>query len=259
MLELPIYNLQGKEEAKTKLPEEVFNAKDNPQLLSQAVRVFLFNQRQGNASVKTRGEVRGSTRKIYRQKGTGKARHGSIRAPIFVKGGIVFGPNPRDFSLKLPKKMKKQALHIALTTKAKEQAIYILEGLEKISPKTKEMVAVLTNLKLAPGKEKILLIIDHFQKNINLSGRNIPLLTIMPLYQLNTYEILNHDKLIITKPALLGMSVDEKDNTNKELSSKEVKKVPQKVKKIETLPEKPKKRIIKKPKRPLKVKTVKKG
>src|SRR6266404_5428662 len=118
-----VVGIDGKVSGKVSLPGEMFGEKVNKALLAQAVRVYLANQRQGNASTKTRGEVDGSTAKIYRQKGTGRARHGSKRAPIFVKGGIVFGPKPRDFSLSLPQKMKRKALFSALSAKVKDKEV----------------------------------------------------------------------------------------------------------------------------------------
>src|SRR3989344_6029979 len=119
----PVYDLKGAKSGTLALPKEVFGTKVNNSLMAQAVRVYLANQRQGNATTKTRGEVQGSSKKIYRQKGTGRARHGSLRAPIFVKGGIVFGPKPRDFSLDLPKKMKRKALFSSLSAKAADSEV----------------------------------------------------------------------------------------------------------------------------------------
>ena len=116
-LNIDVFDIKGKNVGSISLPESIFKAKVNPQVVAQAVRVYLANQRQGTSSTKTRGEVQGSTRKIYRQKGTGRARHGSIRAPIFVHGGVAFGPKPRDFSLKIPSKIKQQALFSAFSSK----------------------------------------------------------------------------------------------------------------------------------------------
>src|SRR5882724_11511103 len=136
-LALDVYGLDGKVAEKVTVPAAIFGEKVNKTLLAQAVRVYLANKRQGNASTKTRGEVDGSTRKIYRQKGTGKARHGSVRAPIFVHGGVVFGPKPRDFSLSLPKKMKRKALFSALSAKLQGKELIVVSSLETITPKTK--------------------------------------------------------------------------------------------------------------------------
>src|SRR5581483_3879222 len=124
-LSASVYDLKGKAIGRVTLPSEVFGVEENPHLLAQAVRVYLANQRQGTVSTKTRGEVQGSTRKIYRQKGTGRARHGGIRAPIFVHGGIVFGPKPREFSLSMPQKMRRLALFTALSGKVKDGELKI--------------------------------------------------------------------------------------------------------------------------------------
>lgn len=208
-LTLDVYNTSGKVVGNTPLPKEIFGAQANPTLLSQAVRVYLANQRVGHASTKTRGEVKGSTRKIWRQKHTGRARHGAIRAPIFVGGGVAFGPRPRDYSLTLPKNMKRKALYTALAFKLKDKAIRIIDGLEEIPPKTKTMVGILSNVAKndkkkneAFYKRKILLILPKRTENIERASRNIKGITICPLNLLNTYEVINNDMLVFTKPAL---------------------------------------------------------
>src|SRR3989338_5152877 len=126
-----VFDTKGALKKTIDLPKEIFGVQENNILLAQAVRVYLANQRQGTVSTKTRGEVAGSTRKIYRQKGTGRARHGSIRAPIFVHGGLVFGPKPRDYSMKFPKKMRKAALASALSSKVNDAQVKVVDGLEK--------------------------------------------------------------------------------------------------------------------------------
>src|SRR3989338_1504391 len=145
-LKLSVYDLKGKSVGKINLPKEIFGVKVNDKLMAQAVRVYLANQRQGTVSTKTRGEVKGSSRKIYRQKGTGRARHGSIRAPIFVKGGLVFGPKPRDFGLSLPKKMKKAALFAALSAKLRDGEVKVVQGFEKLPAKTKNVAESLSKM-----------------------------------------------------------------------------------------------------------------
>jgi large subunit ribosomal protein L4 len=127
-LTVDMYDAAGKVTGSVSLPEEVFGAKINKRLIAQAVRIYLANQREGSASTKSRGEVQGSTRKIYRQKGTGRARHGGVRAPIFVHGGIAHGPKPRDFSLKMPQKMKRAALFATLSLKAQTNAVRVIEN-----------------------------------------------------------------------------------------------------------------------------------
>ncbi len=170
--------------------------------MAQAVRVYLANQRKGTVSTKSRGEVKGSSRKIYKQKGTGRARHGSIRAPIFVHGGVVFGPKPRDFSLKLPQKMKRAALVSALTYKRGQDSIKVLKGLSAILPKTKEMVSVLQNLKVDDKKKKVLFVLHADLENIARSARNIPGVSFTAANRLNTYEVLNNKHIVFMNESL---------------------------------------------------------
>ncbi|MBI4067772.1 50S ribosomal protein L4 [Candidatus Gottesmanbacteria bacterium] len=206
-LTLSVYNTSGKITGKVSLPPEIFSQKENPILIAQAVRVYQANQRQGTQSTKTRSMVTGSTRKIYRQKGTGRARHGDKKSPIFIGGGIAHGPHPRDFSLNMPKVMKRKALYSALSSKLKKQEIIAVTGLENLSKKTKEMVAVLQNLKLLDKKRlpagrhgrKILLVLPKKEENITLASRNIAGLDMTFANLLNTYEILVHDRLLFAK------------------------------------------------------------
>jgi large subunit ribosomal protein L4 len=201
-----VLDLTGKVTEEISLPEEIFGEKINKTLIAQAVRVRLANQRQGTASTKTRGEVEGSTRKIYRQKGTGRARHGSIRAPIFVHGGVVFGPKPRDYSLKLPQKMKRKALFSALSAKFNDGEIKILQGLEKLEPKTKKFAEVIKNLELEHKKKKILIITGIEAENLKRAAQNIEGVTITAAQRLNTYDILNHRQLIFMKESIEKLS-----------------------------------------------------
>lgn len=204
-LKTDVYSLQGEIVGKTSLPGEIFAAKVSPQLLSQAVRVYQANERAGTHSTKTRSEVTGSTRKIYKQKGTGRARHGSITAPVFIGGGIAHGPHPIDYSLTLPQKMKKVALFGVLSDKFLNNNLKFVRGMENIEAKTKKMNDVLTNLKLIPEKGKnanVLLVTSQNIKNINLSGRNIPFLTIENAKLLNTYSVLSHKNLLFMEEAV---------------------------------------------------------
>jgi large subunit ribosomal protein L4 len=204
-ISLDVYGVDGKVAGKVTVPGEMFGDKVNKTLLSQAVRVYLANQRQGNASTKTRGEVDGSTRKIYRQKGTGRARHGSIRAPIFVKGGIVFGPKPRDFGLTMPSKMKRKALFSALSAKAEEKTIKVIEGFETIDAKTKNFVTVLSKLGIAQKKNSILVVTDSKAEKVKRAGRNVPGVQFAGATRLNVYEVLKSKNLLIMKEALEEM------------------------------------------------------
>ncbi len=201
-LSVDVYDLEGKVAGKVTLPEAIFGEKVNKTLLAQAVRVYLANQRQGNASTKTRGEVEGSTRKIYRQKGTGKARHGSIRAPIFIKGGIVFGPKPRDFSLSLPTKMKRKALFSALSAKLIDGGIIVLAGLETITPKTKQFVSVLQKLEFAEKKRSLLLVTSGKTDTVKRAAKNVQGVDFTAATRLNAYEVLRSKQLVIMKDAI---------------------------------------------------------
>ena len=201
-LSLDLYGLDGKVTGKVSVPTAMFGEKLNKQLIAQAVRVHLANQRQGNASTKTRGEVDGSTRKIYRQKGTGKARHGSLRAPIFVKGGIVFGPKPRDYSLDLPKKMKRKALFSALSSRVVDESIMVVSGLVAIEPKTKSFVTVLHALPLAEKKKSVLVVVPAKQENVIRAARNVPEVSYIAANRLNTYTVLSKKQVIIMQEAL---------------------------------------------------------
>lgn len=199
---MDMYDIQGKVIGKTDLPKEIFNTPVNNNLMAQAIRVYLTNQRQGTSSTKTRGEVQGSTRKIYRQKGTGRARHGSIRAPLFVHGGVAFGPKPRDFSLKFPKKMRQKALFSALTVKAQTGEVKIVKGLEDIQQKTKVMASILEKLGYIEKGRKVLIIIPKHLENVYKASRNIQGVQITPASQINTYEVLNTKALMITESSI---------------------------------------------------------
>lgn len=199
---MDVFGLDGKITGKITLPGEMFHDKVNKVLLAQAVRVYLANQRQGNASTKTRGEVEGSTRKIYRQKGTGRARHGSVRAPIFVKGGVVFGPKPRDFSLSLPQKMKRKALFSALSAKVEESGVTVIEGLTEITPKTKVFLAMLKSIGVADKKQKLLFITAGGVTPVLRAGRNVQGVKFLPSKLMNAYEVLSAKKVILMKDAV---------------------------------------------------------
>ncbi len=189
--------------SKSLVNAEVSVSKKTTEKTYQAVRVYLANQRQGNASTKTRGEVDGSTAKIYRQKGTGRARHGSKRAPIFVKGGIVFGPKPRDFSLELPQKMKRKALFSALSAKVKDNEVIVIDGLGGIKPKTKVFAEVLEKLGVAKKKQKLLFVTAGKDVSLVLrSGRNVQGVSFLPSKQVNAYQVLVATRLVLMKDAI---------------------------------------------------------
>lgn len=201
-LSVPVYSLAGRASGTLTLPKEIFGQKVNKKLLSQAMRVYMTNQKHLTGSTKTRGEVEGSTAKIYRQKGTGRARHGSIRAPIFVGGGIVFGPKPRKVRLELPQRMKKAALLSAFSAKMADKQVMGLSGLEKASGKTKEMVGLLEKLKA----KSAFIVTGEQQDNVVRAVRNIPGVDILPVNLINAYEVIKHDLLLITKEAVEKLS-----------------------------------------------------
>lgn len=200
-----VYNVKGEIVSKTSLPAEIFAFKVNPRLIATAVRVYQANKRSGTADSKTRSEVAGSTRKIYRQKGTGRARHGSITAPIFIGGGVAHGPHPRNYSLTLPQKVRSAALFGALTDKLQSGSVKIVKGLEKLEVKTKKMSQTLSNLKLTPvgnKKTNTLLVTSGEFENLKLAGRNIEYLTIENAKQLNSYAVILHANILFMEDAV---------------------------------------------------------
>ncbi len=198
-LVVDVYNIKGEKSGEVVLNKNIFEVEASPKLLAQYVRVYLANQRAGTASTKTRGEVKGSTRKIYAQKGTGRARHGDIKAPIFVGGGVVFGPKPRDFSLKINKKQRRKALFYSLSLKAKEGEILGLkdEFLKKVK-KTKEFYSFLQKLDLVG--QRLLLIMPAQEKFfLERAARNIPKVDIADAESLNPYVVLRAKKLVFVE------------------------------------------------------------
>lgn len=216
MVTLPIYNTEGKEIETFKLDHAVFDGNVNSDAIYQAVVAFRAGQRKGLASTKTMGEVSGGGRKPWKQKGTGRARVGSIRSPLWRHGGVVFGPHPRDFSYTVPSKIKNLALKSSLNAKVNENNFIILDDLKIENPKTREAVKVLSNLKInhppkgekRPKKKtmKILLLLEEIGNNLRLASRNVNFLTINRAQDTNAYEVLAANKLIISKGALRKLS-----------------------------------------------------
>lgn len=204
-MELTVKNSKGADTAeKVSLSESIFGIEPNDHAIYQDVRQILANARQGTHKAKTRGEVSGSTKKPYRQKGTGNARQGHKRSPLMRHGGRVFGPEPHDYVFKLNKKVKRLARRSALSYKAKEAKITVLENLTLNAPKTKEVVSILNNLKL--NGVKVLMVLADDNKNVYLSGRNIPKTQVVRAQDLNTYDILHADQLVIMKDAFLKIN-----------------------------------------------------
>lgn len=203
-LTVDLFDNTGKKTGTIDLPEALFGTEVNKKLLSQAVRVYLTNQRQGNASTKTRGEVDGSTRKIYRQKGTGRARHGGIRAPIFVKGGIAHGPKPKNFELHMPTKMKRVALFSALSAKVLDSGIQVVKDLEKLEPKTK-LYASLFQAMGHSDKCDILVVMAKDEKTVVKGARNLEGVCLTAAQRLNTHDVLKHKTVVLMEDAIASL------------------------------------------------------
>ena len=200
-MEVSVLNINGQETGrKVVLNDAIFGIEPNDHVLYLDVKQYLANQRQGTAKSKERSEMSGSTRKLGRQKGGGGARRGDINSPVLVGGARVFGPKPRDYGFKLNKKVKVLARKSALSYKAKENAIIVVEDFEMAAPKTKEYVNIVKNLQL--GERKSLLLLPNVNKNVYLSARNLQRSEVMTASALNTYKVLNADVLVITEKSL---------------------------------------------------------
>ena len=200
-MEINVLNINGQETGrKVTLNESIFGIEPNDHVIYLAVKQFMANRRQGNAKSKERSEIAGSTRKLIRQKGSGGARRGDIKSPVLVGGGRVFGPKPRDYSFKLNKKVKALARRSALSYKAQENAIVVVEDFSFEKPNTKQFLEVAKNLKVE-GK-KLLLAMAENNKNVYLSARNLQKTEVMEAKDINTYRILDADVLVVTEKSL---------------------------------------------------------
>jgi len=200
-MEIKVVNISGKQTGvEVQLPGAIFAIEPNDHAIYLDVKQYLANQRQGTHKSKQRNEIAGSTRKLYKQKGTGGARAGSIKSPLFNGGGRVFGPQPRDYSFKLNKKLKSLARKSALTYKAKDNNIVVLEDFNFDEIKTKKYLQLMMNLNLST--EKTLLVLPSSNHNIYLSSRNIKRAKVTTAAQLNTYDVLNANKLVLTTGAV---------------------------------------------------------
>jgi large subunit ribosomal protein L4 len=201
-MEINVLNVSGKETgAKVQLPESVFGIEPNDHAIYLDVKQYLANQRQGTHKSKQRNEIAGSTRKLYKQKGTGGARAGSVKSPLFNGGGRVFGPQPRDYSFKLNKKLKSLARNSALSYKAKDNNILVLEDFNFESIKTKNFIKMEADLNVT--NEKTLLVVASAENNnVYLSSRNLKRSKVISVEQLNTYDVLNAGKLLLTTGAV---------------------------------------------------------
>lgn len=199
MPKVALYNQSGSTVGEIELADSVFGIEPNTHVLHDAVVMQQASLRHGNHDVKNRSEVRGGGRKPWKQKGTGRARQGSIRSPQWVGGGVVFGPTPRSYAYKLPKKVRRLALRSALSSKVQNDEIKVLEALEVSAPKTQEVVKVLANLK---ADRKALIVTGTQNDNLALSVRNIPGVKLVTAEGINVLDVLNHDQFIVTKEAV---------------------------------------------------------
>ncbi|SFW56597.1 50S ribosomal protein L4 [Chitinophaga sancti] len=201
-MQLDILNIEGKKTGRTiDLPEEIFGVEPNNHVIYLAVKQYLAAQRQGTHKVKTRAEVKGASRKLHKQKGTGGSRKGNIRNPLYKGGGTIFGPKPHKYDIKLNRKVKDLAKISALSVKAKENSIIVLEDLNLATPKTSQFAGILSKLNLNVNGRKTLVVLPEYNDNVYLSLRNIPTVDSVMLSDINTYDIMNSNTLIITESA----------------------------------------------------------
>lgn len=198
-MQVPVLNMSGKQVKKIDLPADIFEIDVNLGLMHQAYLRQMANARQGTHKTKTRSEVRGSTAKIYRQKGTGRARHGSRKAPIFVGGGIIHGPRPRKYTQQMPRKMRRKAIRCALSALARDQQLIFVDKLEMETPRTKEMVAMLQSL---VGEHSALLLLADRNDNVQRSISNLPRAHALRASYLNIRDLLTYDRVIVPLDAL---------------------------------------------------------
>ena len=211
-MQLDIINAKGEKTGRTvELPEEIFGIEPNDHVLYLAVKQYMGAQRQGTHKVKTRAEVQGSSKKLHKQKGTGGARKGNLRSPIYKGGGTIFGPKPHKYDIKLNRKVKDLAKMSALAYKAKENNIVILEDLVMDVPKTKTFTGVLKSLNI--GRKKSLFVVPEYNDNFYLSLRNVPFVNGTVISDMNTYDILNANVLVLSESAakLFSAEVEESE------------------------------------------------
>ena len=207
-MKLDVFNSQGKSTGRSvELPEEIFGAEPNNHVIYLAVKQYLAAQRQGTHKVKTRAEVKGASRKLHKQKGTGGSRKGNIRNPLYKGGGTIFGPKPHAYDIKLNRKVKDLAKISALSHKAKSQSIVVLEDLKMEKPQTKQFAGILSNLKL--NDKKIMVVQPEHNSEVELSIRNLPAVLGVMLSDINTYDIMNSDVLVLSESAAKIFSEEE--------------------------------------------------
>jgi large subunit ribosomal protein L4 len=207
-MQVDVLNIQGQKTGRTvELPEEVFGAEPNDHVIYLAVKQYQATLRQGTHKVKTRAEVHGASRKLHKQKGTGGSRKGNIRNPLYKGGGTIFGPKPHGYGFKLNRKVKDLAKVSALSYKAKDNAIVVLEDISFDAPKTKQVIDIVKSLNVSD--KKTLFVLGEYNDNLYLSTRNIPNVASTILSDINTYEILNADVLVLTENAAKVFAEEE--------------------------------------------------
>ena len=197
-----VFNIKGERVGEIELNPVIFDAEVKEHLLFDVTQMLLANRRRGTSSTKGRAEVRGGGKKPWRQKGTGRARHGSIRSPIWRGGGVVFGPKPRSYRYQLPKKVRRAALYSALTSKLKQEQLTVLDNLPLPEPKAREIVRLMDNLQ---AQGKVLLVTAEPDANVYRSSRNIPGVKSVLARQINVLDIMSYDRLILTKDAVAAV------------------------------------------------------
>ncbi|MBL7740262.1 MAG: 50S ribosomal protein L4 [Chitinophagaceae bacterium] len=207
-MQVEVLNTKGKKTGRTvELPEDIFGAEPNNHVIYLAVKQYLAAQRQGTHKVKTRAEVKGASRKLHRQKGTGGSRKGNIRNPLYKGGGTIFGPKPHAYDIKLNRKVKDLAKVSALSYKAKENAIVVVEDVKLDTPKTKSFMDILGSLKVAD--KKVMFVQPEYNDNVELSLRNVPSVLGVLLSDINTYDLVNSEVLVLTESAAKVFSEEE--------------------------------------------------
>jgi large subunit ribosomal protein L4 len=199
-MQVKVLNIQGQETGRTvELPEEIFGLEPNDHAIWLAVKQYLGAQRQGTHKVKTRAEVKGASRKLHKQKGTGGSRKGNIRNPLYKGGGTIFGPKPHKYDIKLNRKVKDLAKMSALSYKAKENAIVVVEDINLDAPKTKTFMNMLNSLKV--GDKKLMFVVPEYNDNVYVSSRNVPSVLTTLMSDVNTYDLMNSEVLVLTESA----------------------------------------------------------
>jgi large subunit ribosomal protein L4 len=209
-MQIDVLNIKGQSTGRqVELPAEFFGVEPNDHLIYLAVKQYLATQRQGTSKVKTRAEVQGASRKLHKQKGTGGARKGNIRNPLYKGGGTIFGPKPRDYAFKLNKQVKNLAFYSALSHKAKASSIIVVEDINMDSPKTKEFSEIMKNLNLS--NTKTLFLLGDYNDNVFLSTRNIPRVKTNVFHSANTYDVMNATTLLITENVVKQFAETEEE------------------------------------------------